>query len=229
MRLLLVLIATASVAAGTRQIAPAGWRTYVDPQQRFQFSYPASLGDPRPGTDSGFGNRVAALRLPGFAGLGGEAVLTSGFVDLDIQAAGGLYDAIARGVLQDADIPLVIAALPPLTPATVCGVLETADHTANLKIPPRLLPVARQIDRMRNVDPALPRCTVADRVAVFHKEATLAAGVASGRQHLFGAVRFLDAPYSSFQLVRGLSSPPSDVDLDVLERIVRSFSAGAAR
>ena len=46
----------------------------------------------------------------------------------------------------------------------------------------------------------------------------------SARQHLFGAVRFLDAPYSSFQLVRGAAAAPSTADLDLLERVVRSFT-----
>jgi len=77
---------------------------------------------------------------------------------------------------------------------------------------------------MRNVSPVVRRCVVTDRVAVFHKETTFESGAMSARQHLFGAVRFLDAPYSSFQLVRGAAAAPSTADLDLLERVVRSFT-----
>jgi hypothetical protein len=62
-------------------------------------------------------------------------------------------------------------------------------------------------------------------VVIFHKETTFQAGTMAARQHLYGAVRFLDAPYSSFQIVRGLNSPPSDADLTVLEQVVRSFKS----
>ena len=217
------ILGLVAAAGGAGQGAPAGWRTFVDPQRRFEFSYPASLGEPTRGTDSGFRNRTAAFRFPALAGLGGEAVVTSGFIDVDIEAVGGLYDAIARGILQDSDVPILIAALPPLTPANFCSMLAATDRVQGLKLPPRLLTAATMLDAMRNIEPVVRRCAVADRVAVFHKEATFEAGTVSARQHLFGAVRFLDAPYSSFQLVRGALSAPSSDDLDVLDRLVRSF------
>ena len=202
---------------------PAGWRAFVDPQGRFEFSYPASFGDPVRGTDSGFRSRTAAFRFPALVGLGGEAVLTSGFIDVDIQALGGLYDSIARGILQDAEVPTLIAALPPLTAANFCSTLGAPDRVQGLKLTPRLLTAARMLDVMRNVSPVVRGCVVTDRVAVFHKEATFESGAMSARQHLFGAVRFLDAPYSSFQLIRGATAAPSAADLDVIERVVRSF------
>ena len=222
---ILSFMGVAAAAAGGRdQGAPLDWRTFADPQGRFEFSYPASFGEPVRGTDSGFRNRTAAFRFPALVGLGGEAVLTSGFIDVDIQALGGLYDAIARGVLQDADIPVLLAALPPVTPASFCSVLGATDHVQGLKLAPRLLTPAKMIDVMRNVSPVVRRCVVTDRVAVFHKETTFESGAMSARQHLFGAVRFLDAPYSSFQLVRGAAAAPSTADLDLLERVVRSFT-----
>ena len=58
----------------------------------------------------------------------------------------------------------------------------------------------------------------------FHKEATFIAGAAKARQHLYGAVRFLDAPYSSFQFVRGALEPPTSGALDAIERMVASFA-----
>jgi hypothetical protein len=81
------------------------------------------------------------------------------------------------------------------------------------------------LDAIRNIDPRVHRCSLTDRVAVFHKEATFQSGKFSARQHLFGVLRFLDAPYSSLQIVRGLNSPPSEADLAVLEQIVRSFKS----
>ena len=219
----LILTSAVAIAAAGRQNAQAGWRTFVDPDGRFEFGYPESLGPPVRGTDSGFRNRAAAFRFPNLSGLGGEAALTTGFVDVDIQAVGGLYDSIARGVLQDADLPVLVAALPPLTASNFCSMLGAADRVQGLKIPPRLLTAARMLDVMRNVSPVVHRCAVTERVAVFHKEATFESGRMSARQHIFGAVRFLDPPYSSFQVVRGTATPPPSADLDVLERIVRSF------
>lgn len=221
----LVLVFGNAALSGLNQSPPAGWNTFSDPQKRFVFSYPATFGQPERGTDSGFRNRTAAFRFPGLVGLGGEAVVTSGFVDVDIQAVGGLYDAIARGVLQDADGPVLLAALTPLSPTNFCAMLGATDRVQEIKLPSRLLTVARTLDAMRNLNPVVHRCSVTDRVAVFHKEATFQSGTAIARQHLFGAVRFLDAPYSSFQIVRGLTSPPAEADLSVLEQIVRSFKS----
>jgi hypothetical protein len=219
------LAVAAVTSSAQNQGTPAGWNSFVDPQKRFAFSYPASFGQPERGTDSGFRNRTAAVRFSGLAGLGGEAVVTSGFIDVDIQALGGLYDAIARGVLQDADVPVLVAALPAVSPSNFCAVLGSTDRVQGLKIVPRLLAAAKTLDAMRNINPLVHRCTVTDRVVVFHKETTFQAGTMAARQHLYGAVRFLDAPYSSFQIVRGLNSPPSDADLTVLEQVVRSFKS----
>jgi hypothetical protein len=221
----LALMFSAAVFSGQGQNAPAGWTTFADPQNRFAFSHPVSFGQPERGTDSGFRNRTAALRFPGLVGLGGELVLTSGFIDVDIQALGGLYDAIARGVLQDADVPVLVAALPPLSPSNFCAILGSSNHVQGLSLPRRLLAAATRLDAIRNVDPRVHRCSLSDRVVVFHKEATFQSGAMSARQHLFGALRFLDAPYSSLQIVRGLNTPPSEADLAVLEQIVRSFKS----
>ena len=222
-----VLLATwVAIAAvhGQAQSAPQpGWRTFVDPQKRFEFSYPDSFGTPGPGTDSGFQNRVAAVRFSSLVGLGGEAAVTSGFIDVDIQALGGLYDAITRSVLPDADANTLVAVLPPITPANFCALLGAADRVQGLALPPRLLPAVKMLDASRNVNPVVRRCDVSGGVAVFHKETTFEAGKVSARQHVFGALRFLAAPYSSFQFVRGLNTSPAAADLDAADRIVRSF------
>ena len=221
----LVLLFSGAALSGLNQSPPAGWSTLTDPQKRFVFSYPTSFGQPERGTDSGFRNRTAAFRFPGLVGLGGEAVLTSGFVDVDVQAIGGLYDTIARGVLQDADVPVLVAALPPLSPANFCAMLGSTDRVQGLKLAPRLLTAAKMLDAIRNIDPVVHRCRVTDRLVVFHKETTFQSGAMAARQHVFGALRFLDPPYSSFQTVRGSNSPPSETDLTVLEQVVRSFKS----
>src|SRR5688572_14178572 len=87
-----VLIVTAIAGAAAQD---AGWMTYRDPQGRFTFQYPPSFGTPGRGTDDGFGDRVAAVRFSNLMGPGGEAVLTTGPIVVDIQALGGLYDPIA--------------------------------------------------------------------------------------------------------------------------------------
>src|SRR5438067_467680 len=84
------------------QWQPGSLLTYQDPQGRFQFTYPAAFGTPAPGTDNGFRNRTAVIRFSEFSAgahagriiLGGDAVLTSGAPQFDLQAVGGLYDAI---------------------------------------------------------------------------------------------------------------------------------------
>jgi hypothetical protein len=69
-------------------------QSYQDPQNRFVFNYPPEFGALSPGTNNGFGDRVAAIRFARFSTgmqnrtlvFGGEAVLTRGFPLLDLQA-----------------------------------------------------------------------------------------------------------------------------------------------
>src|SRR5438046_1995479 len=97
-----LLLAILAAGLGMAQSPPEGWRTYQDPRSRFQFVYPDGFGRPSPGTDDGFRSRTAAIRFSEFSAgvrsrrilLGGEAVLTSGPPQVDLQAAGGLYDPI---------------------------------------------------------------------------------------------------------------------------------------
>src|SRR6266853_5426006 len=98
-----LMIAVCEISVAMAQSAPGTLRTYQDPQRRFQFTYPAGFGTPSAGTDNGFRDRTAAIRFSEFSAgvhtrriiLGGEAVLTVGPPQLDLQAAGGLYDALS--------------------------------------------------------------------------------------------------------------------------------------
>ena len=203
-----------------------GVATYRDPRGRFTFEYPVSFGTPGRGTDDGFRDRVAAVRFANLMGLGGEAVLTTGPIVVDVQALGGLYDPIALQVFPDAIQAQVIAARPAVTRADFCRILGAADHLgAAAGLADRVREAARNVDRMRNIDPRVVRCQMAGDTVTFHKEATFTSGSVSARQHIFGALRFLDAPFSAFQIVRAALAPPTDEDLDALARIVRSFNA----
>lgn len=205
--------------------APTDWPTYVDPEGRFTFAYPQSFGSPGPGTDDGFGQRVAAVRFERLRGLGGEAVLTTGPVQLDVQALGGLYDAITLQVLPADARASVVAQLPAVTLESFCGLLGRESHlppTISLAEP--VLAAARMLDHTRNIDPVVARCVRDGTTIVFHKEATIELGAASARQHVYGAIRFLSTRYSSFQVVRAATTAPSAAAVDTLGLLVRSFT-----
>ena len=217
-----VLIVSA-IAGGAAQ--DPGLATYRDPQGRFTFEYPVSFGTPGRGTDDGFGDRVAAVRFSNLMGLGGEAALTTGPIVVDLQALGGLYDPIALQVFPDAIKAQVVAARPAVTRANFCQVLGAADHLgAAAGLTERVREAARNVDRMRNIDPRVVRCQMAGDTVTFHKEATFTSGGVSARQHIFGALRFLDGPFSAFHIVRVALAAPTDEEVDVLARIVRSFN-----
>src|SRR4030095_3927834 len=80
----------------------ASEKQYRDPRGRFSFSYPETFGTTSTGAREGFGDGVAAVRVWRFpASLGGEAALTRGFPLVDLQAAGGLYDAITLQIFPE--------------------------------------------------------------------------------------------------------------------------------
>lgn len=200
------------------------WATYRDAQGRFSFEYPSAFGEPGPGTDDGFGGRAAAVRFSDLGGLGGEAVLTTGPVLVDVQALGGLYDALALQIFPDAMREQVVAARPPVTRESFCELLAVEDHLRSATdLDAAIRDAVREIDRMRNVDPRVVACRTDADTVVFHKEATYTTGAVSARQHVYGAVRFLEGPYSAFQIVRAGPAPPTNAGLETLERLVRSL------
>ena len=214
------------MALGLAQAAPQ--REYSDPARRFRFSYPASFGDASPGTNNGFGDRVAAIRFSVFSsnGIGGEAALTRGFPVIDIQAAGGLYDAITLEVFPDALRRQIVGMLAPLSAANFCTQIAMEQHVdpqgpafAALTAPQRA--ALASADRMRNVNPRVLRCDVDGSTVTFDKEVAFAPG--SPRQHVYGAVRFLGAPYSTFQIVRAGPAPDTAL-LNQMSMAVKSLS-----
>jgi len=81
--------------------------------------------------------------------------------------------------------------------------------------------VMASTDRMRNVSPRVLRCDVDGTTVTFDKEVASQPG--GPRQHVYGAVRFLESPYATFQIVRAGPAPPLDV-LSQMAALVRSWS-----
>ena len=200
---------------------------YVDPGRRFRFSYPAAFGAPSPGTDDGFQDRVAAIRFAVFSsGIGGEAALTRGFPVVDIQAAGGLYNAITLGIFPESMRRLIVQALTPLSVANFCQQIAQEQHLdpqaaalAGLTAQQRL--AIASTDRMRNVSPRVLQCVVDGTTVMFDKE--VASQPAGPRQHVYGAIRFLEAPYATFQIVRAGPAPGASV-LNQMTALVKSWT-----
>jgi hypothetical protein len=124
--------ASLTLSIALAQSSPEGTRTYQDPQSRFQFTFPNVFGSPSPGTYNGFRNRTAAIRFTEFSSgvhagriiLRGEAVLTVGRPQLDLQAAGGLYDPTTFQIFPARTATVVQNALPILTASSLCDAIE---------------------------------------------------------------------------------------------------------
>jgi hypothetical protein len=191
--------------ASTEQAADLA--DYRDPAGRFTFAYPVAFGTPLPGTNDGFGDRVAAIRFSTFSpgGIGGEAALTKTAPMLDVQSAGGLYDAIAREALTAPLLSLVERELPRLTAANICEQLGRERHldvgaAAFASVAEAQRNAIGELDRLGNVAPTVSECIVLGNTVAFLKEAAAVDG--GPRRRVYGAVRFLPEPYSTFQLIR---------------------------
>jgi len=164
-------------------------------------------------------------------GVGGEAVLTRGRPLVDVQAAGGLYDPFAREALTDALLAAVDGVLPVLTPSNFCGALEREEHIDVNDSALQVLSAAqrealRLLDRMGNVGPRLLDCVVDGAMVTFRKEAAPTDG--APRRQVFGAVRFLEPPYSTFQIVQARVSVDAETRTEVA-RTVASWRPGTSR
>jgi hypothetical protein len=202
-------------------------REYVDPGGRFRFSYPAEFGAPSPGTNDGFANRVAAIRFATFsAGIGGEAAVTRGFPVVDIQAAGGLYDAITLEVFPEPVRRLIVQALTPLSAANFCQQIAQEQHLAPQAAGLAGLTAQQQsalaaTDRMRNVSPRVLQCVVDGDTVSFDKEVAFQPG--GPRQHVYGAIRFLEGIYATFQIIRAGPAPGAGL-VGQMAALVKSWS-----
>ena len=209
-------------------LAQAGdQREYVDSGRRFRFSYPAEFGAPSPGTDDGFQDRVAAIRFSVFSsGIGGEVALTSGFPVVDIQAAGGLYNSITLQIFPEPMRRLIVQALTPLSATNFCQQIAQEQHldpqvAALAGLTTQQKSLIASTDRMRNVSPRVLHCLVDGTTVTFDKEVASQPG--GPRQHVYGAIRFLESPYATFQVVRAGPAPGSSV-LNQMASLVKSWS-----
>jgi hypothetical protein len=218
----------AGLLLGVAVFAGAQTHTYQDPQMRFGFAYPAAFGTTSAGTDSGFRDRVAAIHFSEFSAgvhagkiiLGGEAVLTKEAPQVDLQAAGGLYDPITLGVFPGPAASVVRSALPRLTTANFCDAIARERHADPAD--PRLsaLNAAEktalgQVDQMGNASLKVLRCEVSGDTVTFAKD--------TAQRYVYGAIRFLPPPYSSFQLIRGAGEAPADAMLRQITDLVNSW------
>jgi hypothetical protein len=207
---------------------PGPSRTYQDPQKRFEFAYPAEFGAPSAGTDDGFRDRIAAIRFSEFSAgvqagkivFGGEAVLTKESPQFDLQAAGGLYDEITLQVFPAPAASVVRSALLRLTPANFCAAIARERHADPAD--PRLNSLTAaakaalaQVDKMGNTSPKVLSCDVSGDTVTFAKD--------TGQRYVYGAVRFLQPPYSSFQLIRGSGQAPPPAMLRQITDMVNSW------
>ena len=170
---------------------------------------------------------MAAVRFSVFStGIGGEAALTRGFPVVDIQAAGGLYDGITLQVFPEPLRRLIVGQLVPLSAANFCRQIAQEQHL-NLQAAPLAGFTAEQrtmvtaTDRIRNVSPRVLQCLVDGDTVTFDKDVAFAPG--GPRQRVYGAVRFLEAPYSTFQVVRAGPAPDAAL-LRQLTRLVKSWA-----
>jgi len=107
--------------------ASAQTRVYQDPQKRFEFTYPAAFGAPSAGTDSGFRDRVAAIRFSEFsAGVhaGASARMVSGFMNhsrFHVAILSSVGTAACTRVAKDASVAIAMSARQCMRTTIACG------------------------------------------------------------------------------------------------------------
>jgi hypothetical protein len=146
---------------------------------------------------------------------------------VDMQAAGGLHDAITLEMFPNALRQRILQFVPPLTRAGFCEAIGREQHVdpripALAALTPQQRTAVTSVDRMRNLAPRVITCRAEQQAIVFDKEVWFQEG--GPRQHVYGAVRFLSAPYSTFQLIQA-GPAPGDVRLAEMASVVTSFAA----
>ena len=229
-----LIFALYTIGIAAAQSQPSSVRTYQDPQGRFQFTYPAAFGTPAPGTDNGFRDRTAAIRFSEFSAgaragriiLGGEAVLTSGAPQLDLQTAGGLYDPITLQIFPEPIANVIRKALPVLTTDRFCDAIGHESHLGPADqrfsaLTAQQRSAIASVDRMGNIQSRVLRCEAVGATVTFEKDAAFEPS--GSTRHIYGAIRFLPVPYSSFQLIRGSMDERGGAVLPEITAVVNSW------
>ena len=212
-----------------------GSLTYIDPRGRFRFSYPTAFGEASAGTNQNFpGTNDKGYSIKFTDGMKGmNAVVTSGRVWVIAQALGGLHDSIMLGgIIEVLPTPLrtsLLAHASFLKLTNFCEELSKKKHIepnnpAFTSLPSVQKTVILNLDQTRNIDLEVIRCEVSEDIVTFHKEATFKSGKFENRQHIYGAIRFLEAPFSSFQLFQVITASPNEQLLQDMSAVVRSFT-----
>jgi hypothetical protein len=213
-----------ATAAALLQQPPAA--VYRDPGNRFTFSYPAAYGSIGSGTADGYLDRLASFRFDSFpARFGGEPVVTKGFPLIDLQALGGLYDSLTLEIFPEPLRTRVVSQLPRLTLANFCTALAAPRHLdpalpAFASLKPQERDAIAGTDVMRNANPRVIECRTNGDIITFDKERAFQPG--SPLQHVYGTVRFLSGPYSTFQLIAGGEAPDPSLRT-AIQDLVASF------
>jgi hypothetical protein len=105
----------------------------------------------------------------------------------------------------------IVGALPRLAPASFCREAVRPQHLdpaaqALASLTERQKTAVADVDRMRNVESRMVRCVADGQTVTFDKETGSAPG--GPRQRIYGAIRFLDGGYSTFQIIRGGPDAP---------------------
>ncbi len=239
-KILTIVLTTLVVTALSAQAEE--WKIYIDPQGRFEFSYPQEFGTPAPDirVDMPGGDKGELIKFPEFSyGLrGGKIILEgclvvrSGRTWVGAQALGGFYDPIIAGGLIEAFPPTIKSKIQSLAENinvnNFCAELAKPEHIKAddpdlQELAPEIKQVVIGLDSMGNLHPRVFSCVTSADTVVFHKQAVFQSGQVTSLRQIYGAVRFLKWPFSSVQLIRISVDPPSKEMLDTMLRIVNSF------
>lgn len=238
-------IAVAEDSKPTNAVEDHSTTAYTDPEGKFSFNYPIYFGEPSTGvwqydyTDE-VGDSAQAIRFSEFSSheisegklnaLRGEVVVTKGRVWVS-DGLGGYHNHLTIE-LDDPTAPIqsgVLAHAAELTADNFCEELSKEIHLNTETINYTSLPAEDQealiqFDQFRNEDLLVVSCKQQGNTVTFHKVATYVQGVAYNRQHIYGAIRFLNSgPYSSVQLIRVELETPSNKLIDEMREVVDSF------
>ena len=215
-------------------IVQNGWLTYTDAGGRFSFLYPSIFGEALAGTNRNFfgtEDEEYSIAFPhGPKGI--DVVVTKGRVWIVAQALGGLHDSTTLGGIIEVLPPLLrtslLAHASSLKITNFCEELSKKQHIDRndpgfMSLTSVQKNMIINLDRTRNIDPGVIKCEVSGEVVTFHKIVTFESEKFKNRQHIYGAVRFLDAPFSSFQIVQVSTEPPTEQLLQGMSAIVRSL------